>query len=177
MPVHRRSVIILVSAMIAGMATVAAAASAPGSTSLPAEVRAALDRQYPGWRFAAQSAVPLKRGHSAEWVSGDFDGDGRLDYAVQIVRPAPADTAQLVLAFLRRADGYELHELLGYPRNEHSYLARARRGERRLDLDQDPNGKKRFVLRTDGVDVLYAEQAGHTCLFADGRFRCVLTGD
>jgi hypothetical protein len=173
-----RRVIILVSAMLAAIATTAGAGSGPeaGST-LPVEVRVTLAQQYPGWRFAAQSAVRLKRGQSPEWVSADFDGDGRADYAVQIVRPAPPDTAQLVLAFLRRAEGYEMHELLGYPQNEHSYLARARRGERRPDLDQDPNGQKRFVLRHDGVDVLYAEKAGHTCLYEDRRFRCVLTGD
>src|SRR5690349_3941127 len=111
---------------------------------LPAAVRAQLSAAYPSWRFA--SLLPALRyelesdgpRRSVEWVTADFDGDRRRDYAVHIVRPGPADSTQLVVAFLARDRGrYE--SSVAWAGGEHlgQILTTARRGERVRDFDKD----------------------------------------
>jgi hypothetical protein len=62
-----------------------------GQGALPLDARQRLDTLYPGWRFATVTTA-LQRSFpapfSAAWVSGDFDGDGKRDYAVQLGNPA-----------------------------------------------------------------------------------------
>lgn len=148
-----------------------------GPAALPAALRAQLDREYPGWRFA--DVLPalrrgLRPGERPGWVRGDFDGDGRADYAVQIVRPAaPPDSAQLLLAYLRRPPGYARRLVRAGGVHRGIYLAAGRRGQHGHDLE----GDTAFVYRADAVEVVYAEQARETCLYLGGRFRCLLTGD
>jgi len=167
---------------------VALMAAAPARSSsapeLPAAVRAQLTATYPGWRFARLDprvqpelvAEPGRR-RSPEWVSGDFDGDGRTDYAVQIVRPGPADSAQVVLAFLARRGGYQRSVLTTFGEHLGFYLRTSRRGERVLDLDKDPMGDSSIVLRHDAVDIPSTEGTGMTCLYEHARWRCVTSGD
>jgi hypothetical protein len=147
------------------------------SRGLPAQIRADLNKLYPGWRFAEIGAAlrPLPRGRAVDWVSGDFNGDGRPDYAVQIVRPGREVNSQTVVAFLGRGRGYERLVVLAFLRNHETYLGRVRRGERRPDLETDPSGGSRFVLRTDAIDVIYGGQASHTCVYEGGKFRCIIT--
>jgi hypothetical protein len=77
-----------------------------GQAGLPLDARRRLDAVYQGWRFASvtpalQRSLPATV--SAAWVSGDFDGDGKRDYAVQLVQPSgPADSQQWLVALLRR---------------------------------------------------------------------------
>ena len=53
---------------------------------LPVEIRARLDRKFPGWRFPVLGPqIMACDSASAVQVRGDFDGDGRPDYAVEIV--------------------------------------------------------------------------------------------
>ncbi|HEY8165347.1 MAG TPA: hypothetical protein VIF83_07310, partial [Gemmatimonadaceae bacterium] len=74
-----------------------------------AELRRALNAAYPkGWRFATLAPFSDSEagpGESPAWVAGDFDGDGRSDYAAQVVMFKPGhtakwDSAQIVVAFL-----------------------------------------------------------------------------
>jgi hypothetical protein len=65
---------------------------------LPTEISDTLTREYPGWSYAK---------HPPHLLSGDFDGDGRADYAVQIARTDPHDEEQIAIAFLKRDKGYD----------------------------------------------------------------------
>lgn len=56
-------------------------------------------------------------------------------------------------------------------------LRLARRGERVPDLDADPMGRRTLVLGTDGVHILFGQEAGMTCLWWAGRLRCFVSGD
>ncbi|MDQ3995442.1 MAG: hypothetical protein M3303_00310 [Gemmatimonadota bacterium] len=148
--------------------------------ALPAPIRAQLARAYPGWRFAAvapELRAQLASGQTPDWIAGDFDADGRRDYAVQIVRPSSRDGAQYVLAFLRRGARYRQLVVDSFPETQGSYLALARRGERIADLEADPNGDSTFVLRSDAIHVLFGQESGGTCVYERGRFRCVVSSD
>jgi hypothetical protein len=86
---------------------------------------------------------------------------------------------QHVLAFLRRRGGYRRFVVQSFPQSSGFYLALAlaRRGERVTDLEADLNGDSTLVLRSDGIHVLFAHEAGSTCVYQRGRFRCVLSSD
>jgi hypothetical protein len=154
--------------------------------TLPQAVRNVLDAHYPGWRFATVSAA-LRRGWSsgisAAWVSGDFDGNGQRDYAVQLIQTGvPADSQQRLVAVLRRAKRYQPLLIQAGPASQTTYLAPRRKGTRLVDLeagddlDSSSTGDN-VVLRQDGFDVLFGEEAGLTCYYAAPRFRCVVSGD
>jgi hypothetical protein len=155
-----------------------------GAPDLPARVRTQLTAAYPGWRFARVDprlrseliAEPGRR-RSPAWVSGDFNGDGRTDYAVQIGRPGPRDSTQLVLAFVAGLGGYRRFVLHSAGEHLGFYLRTSRRGERVLDLEKDLNGDSSFVLMHDAVDILSGEGTVTTCLYESGRWRCVTSGD
>jgi hypothetical protein len=119
----------------------------------------------------------LAPGQTPDWIAGDFDADGQRDYAVQIVRPSSPNGTQYVLAFLRRGGGYQRLVVNSFPESQGSYLALARRGERVADLEADLNGDSTFVLRADAIHILFGQEAGSTCVYERGRFRCVLSSD
>lgn len=87
-----------------------ASAAAAG---LPVSIRATLDEEYPGWQLAPSGAEvrsefkKLKSRHFPSLAIGDFDHDGKRDYAVQIVLSSPGQEEQIIMIFLARASGYE----------------------------------------------------------------------
>ncbi len=92
----------------------AVAAVAPSAAPvLPDVVRASLDQEYPGWKFAAvttqiqQEFKKHKSNRSPCVAAGDFDHDGKRDYAVQIALTAPGQEEQIVIIFLARDNAYE----------------------------------------------------------------------
>jgi hypothetical protein len=164
---------------------VASAATAQ-SGSMPRELGNALDARYPGWRLATTTGFPNER----QWVRGDFDGDGRAEYAVQIVRAAQDggvrdDRRQLVLVAWRgrgdRSRAFDFTIVREEAVSELTYLALARRGERVPDLDADENGTRSYRLARDGIHILYGEVAGTTCQLTPNvsprRFQCRTSGD
>jgi len=91
-----------------------AAASVVVGGTLPAAIRSTLDEEYPGWEFAGVSAEVRKefakfKGHHPSLVTGDFDHDGRRDYATQIALHTPGQEEQIIIIFLGRPDSYEEH--------------------------------------------------------------------
>jgi hypothetical protein len=136
-----------------------------------------LDHQFPGWQFA--TVMPdYGPGTSPAWLAVDFDGDGRMDYAVQIVTPDSGRGVQRVLAFLRRGAGYALVALDSFPPTTADYLRRLPGGTARRNLDASVDGLARtFHLTHDGLEIDYGDQAAKTCWFAVKALRCALTGD
>ena len=175
-----RVTVLLTLASVGCIASLVAAQAASREAVLPALIRAELGRIYPGWRFAAVAPdlkAQLASEQRPDWITGDFDADGRRDYAVQILHPASPAGTQHVLAFLRRGSGYWRLVVQSFPRSSGFYLALARRGERVTDLDADLNGDSTFVLGSDGIHVLFAQEAGSTCVYERRRFRCVVSSD
>jgi hypothetical protein len=161
--------------------------AAGGQAGLPVDARQRLDALYPGWRFASVTPAlqrSLPRTVSAAWVSGDFDGDGKRDFAVQLVQPSgPTDSQQRLVALFRRLRTYEVVSVQAYPLSQTIYLAAEPKGTRAVDLansadlDSSSAGDSVIVLPHDGFDILFGEEAGSTCFYAALKFQCVVTGD
>jgi len=161
--------------------------AAEAQSQLPVAVRRVLEARYPGWRFAELDpdlAHGVARGRSAAWVTGDFDGDGRRDYAVQLVAPSvPSDSAQQVVGVLAGDSGYVPVVIMAAPVQTTVYLGREPKGGMVVDLERyddryEPsltNGG--FILGHDGFTVYYAEAAASTCYYVRPSFRCVVSGD
>ena len=158
-------------------------ACAPDPGNSPGELRTALDVHYPeGWRFATLDSYArseLKPGERADWLGGDFDGDGRSDYAAQVVvyrmgHTSGSDSAQLLVVLLRRRNHFERHVLGagGGPSTE-VYLGRIARGE----MVQDHEGREGATLESDAVHQIFAGHARVAYVYDDGKWREILTGD
>jgi hypothetical protein len=113
-------------------------------------------------------------------IRGDFDGDGRADYAVLIEHSnfdrSGASFSHVVekLAFLKRGAQYKLFALEGpAPANSELYLTLARKGEESRDFHTE----KKFKYPNDSITVSYFEKAGGTYIYRNGRFRYVVQSD
>jgi hypothetical protein len=152
----------------------------PAQKNIASAIRTELTADFPGWRFATLSAEfngSLPEGASPGWIKADFDGNGLMDYAVQIVEAHAQDSTQRVFAFLRRGPHYRRILLQAFPPSGIAYLQRAPRGQERPDFDADPNGAKRVRLKHDGVDLIFGESGALTCVYGTAGFRCIISGD
>jgi hypothetical protein len=146
------------------------------------ELRTALDAAYPeGWRFATldeYARSELKAGERADWIGGDFDGDGRSDYAAQVVirrmgHPGGSDSAQQIVVLLRRRNRFERHVVgVGGGPSSATYLGLIPRGEMLRDHDGRPE-----TMERDAVHQVFAGQAAVAHVYDDGHWREILTGD
>ncbi len=73
--------------------------------TLPASLRSYLDRNYRGWRLAGE-CYP-KAGDNTRVLVGDFDGNGRKDYAVKFIRKGRG----FFMAFLSHRGGWKPYYL------------------------------------------------------------------
>jgi hypothetical protein len=147
------------------------------------ELRSALNAAYPrGWRYATLSDYgqsELRPGERPTWVGGDFDGDGAADYAAQVVIFKPGhtlavDSAQLVVALLRRASGLERHVLsVGGGPQDGIYLSRIPRGQ----VISDYEGRDTVSLKSDAVSQVFAGQASIAYVYDRGKWSEIVTGD
>lgn len=174
-----RAALLVILALFAPLA----ACGAPDPGNSRAELRAALDAAYPdGWRFASldpSARSELEPGESPEWIGGDFDGDGRSDYAAQLVvwklgHTSTVDSAQLVVALLRRRDGFQRDVVsVGGGPSFGVYLAKIPRGERIADFE----GRSAATLESDAVHQIFAGQASVAHVYESGHWREIVTGD
>ena len=163
--------VVLVLSFLAVTADGHAAGSAP-----PRDVQQLLDQKFPGWRFATivdSLKAQIAPDSSTEWVHGDYDGDGQTDYAVQIVRPGPKDSQQVVIALLRRGKGYDVHTLKSFGIQKASFLRTSPKGEETMDIKNDTT----IINPADVIDLLYGQEAGETFVYEKGRFRLIASGD
>ncbi len=105
-----------------GVLILTGALGAPGPRPpLPAAVREVITTHCAGWQFAPVDSARVRGwrpGDRPDWVSGDFDGDGRRDYAVQIMCPTGKMTPVERLALLARGTTYQLFVLAIVPATE-----------------------------------------------------------
>ena len=148
--------------------------------ALPAGLRAQLNRLAPGWRLSLPDADVVSFSQR-EWglgaealavLRGDFDGDGRRDYAVHIVC-GPGGAERRLVAFVRSGRGYRAHTLdTGEPTGQR-YLRLARRGTTWVDYGTD----RRITFRHDTIQLNVFEKSGASYVYDGGRFRRVTTAD
>lgn len=143
---------------------------------LPVEIRRTLDAQYPGWRFfrvAAENLPYCKPPNHGWMVSGDFDGNGELDYAVLIVHRG----SEQLLAFVREGASYR--KMVVPNGGESSYITLMPRGKVFHWADPDLATSDRpppvvyFTLRNDGIKAQLCESDSSVYEFKNGKFVAV----
>ena len=151
--------------------------------SLPDSLRSALDRRFPGWHylkvddeitsFLRESVSPYAR---PDLISGDFDGNGVLDYAALIEhkkshdRSGVADESPIALVvFLRTAAGFKMHII----DPDGAYLGLMKQGEWDYDYETQSN----FTYPHDAIFTGIWEKAGSSYLYENGKFRSIITSD
>jgi hypothetical protein len=150
---------------------------ATGDPELPTAIRHILATQHPGWTFAqldSFNTAGLHPGDRADWVSGDFDADGRLDYAVQVVDTRlQVDSQQVVIGFLARAGSFEPYPIQSGYRTNQDYLRVNATGANGFDIES----RSAFRYDRDTLSILLDQTAAFDCPFINGRFRCRVSGD
>jgi len=151
--------------------------------SLPAAIRSALDDKLPGWafaevgddirRFLRERVSPEAR---PEIIRGDFDGNGRLDYALLITHGQILNSGGeaigrkvYIAAFLKRGRGYKLHLLS----EGGDYLALGKKGTYGYDF----HAERKLKYMHDVIESGHFEKTGWAYIYKGGKFRYVYTAD
>jgi len=153
--------------------------------TLPREVMVILDNEYTGWslvdnfsvlREPVLSHLNLNTSKShPNLVWGDFDGDGKRDYAVFVERKTASGEERLLVAFLRRSNSFQMHllERAVYLAYIADYIWLAGKGSRQYDHER----RRYFRLEHDGIEAVVIEKASVTYIFQSGRFQRIITTD
>jgi hypothetical protein len=149
---------LIASALLLWATGILGAESAPPSkvttfgVTLPAVIKSTLDKEYPGWKYAPASPAVKdlfrKQGlwHPPNLLSGDFDVDGRKDFAVQIARTNPGDEEQIAIAFLAKDEGYEEAILESRGLDPDVYLS-----IRKAPSPENPSVKRDVIVVMGGI--------------------------
>ncbi|MBM3485699.1 MAG: hypothetical protein FJX67_03580 [Alphaproteobacteria bacterium] len=179
----------LAAALLAGLASITAHAARDlvemAVPALPATVREALQRDAAGWtiptaidREGWAFCGPPRRGASDRHpylVTADFDGDGRLDHAVYLVRAAGGQTLHRTDVVLASGRVVSIEAPLRVSSAEPMYF---------LDVTPKgttivPGGGRRVTLLTDALGLVRCEAArqSHVWEPRTKRFRVHQTAD
>ena len=157
------------------VAPLIAAACGRSGPDLPDAVREQLRRTYADWEYPKLNKFnrdQLGPGLDPAAVRADFDGDGRMDWAVQIVHGDGPVRDQSVLVFLDRRGGSTIHVIQTVGENEATYLGVSPPGQHR-DVVEDTAA----ISHGDVLDVLYGQEASVGYFYRNGRFVSFTTGD
>ena len=146
-------------------------------------IKVLLDRNFPGWKFPAVSdedcqSVKTWGGKDAfaQLIQGDFDDDGRLDYAVLIELESGTDDRGLVsrpavylVAFLARHNEYKMRIVT---HEGGACLQILPKGE----ADYDYDAQREFTYAHDTIFSGWG-MGGSSYLYEHGKFRAVITSD
>ena len=142
-----------------------------------------LNRRFPGWKFVEVSREVRQffeqemNGASPALISGDFDGDGRIDYAA-LIRHGKILNGQrqsigsryYLVAFLRRGRGYRMH-VIKDPDGE--YICLAKKGSR----DYNYEAQKEITYANDAIMTGIFEKGGSSYVYKAGRFLSFVSSD
>jgi hypothetical protein len=150
---------------------------------LPASARLTLNRRFPGWKFAEvsqevrhffETEMP---GKSPYLIKGDFDGNGKPDYATLIwhgqVRNGQGTITwprSFLVVFLRKGSGYRMY-VIKKPDGE--YLCLAHKGTKDFNYDE----QKEITYANDAILTGILEKGGSSYVFEKGRFRSFVSSD
>jgi hypothetical protein len=133
-------------------------------TPVPTKIQSYLNQNYSGWRqsaIASNCYVEFKRAV----VVGDFNGDGRRDYAVKFIH----NRKGYILAFLANGTDYQPHVLLDTSAGElkNIGLTLGRKG----DKNADEEGRT-SRLPNDAPVIGACESEACPYIYRNGRFNC-----
>ena len=153
------------------------------SEKLPSSVRLMLNGRFPGWKFVEVSPEVRKffeqemKGASPALIRGDYDGNGRLDYAALIQhgkflneQGKALGPRYYLVAFLRRGTGYRMY-VIKDPDGE--YLCLAKKGTRAYNYE----AQKEITYANDAIMTGIFEKGGSSYVYKNGRFLSFVSSD
>lgn len=154
-------------------------AQKPAILDLPEGCKFLLDRNLPGWRLVAISPE-IKNFHQKNkypfepnLIRGDWNGDGKLDYAALIgprlkTDGGGGDPSSHLTIFVQTDAGWKYFEFEGG-----DALVVAKKGSKGFDHDT----KQAFTYQTDAVTDMIWEKSATTYLWKDNKFIQIVTSD
>ena len=174
-----RPVILLVAMLICGSSSLAQSKA----QKLPVLAAAMLNQRFPGWKFAEVSPEVQQffrqemEGASPVIVTGDFDGDRRLDHAVLIRRGfvfnrqgQALGPRYYLVVFLQRTGRYKMH-VIKEPNGE--YICLAKKGTSDYNYDR----QKEITYANDAILTGIFEKAGSSYVYKNGKFISFISSD
>jgi hypothetical protein len=137
---------------------------------LPNECKKILDKNFRGWKFGKipkeVTDYHKKEKHPFEpyLIKGDWNGDGKIDYAVLIESQKKNKT----IAFIRLRTKYKHYNLEGG-----DYIQVFKKGEKDYSYDSDKN----FIYKNDSIFVGIGECCGSSYIWRKGKFFGIVTSD
>ncbi len=129
--------------------------------NLPAKIKSYLNKNYKGWKLQKDLCYPDEPGKAI--VTGNFNGDGKLDYAVKFVRGKKG----FILAFLAQNQNYKAFVLHNTDATEVKSLRLDvwKRGDRYVMSDQN------VYVKYDAISDFRCESdIGGIHLYRNGKF-------
>jgi len=156
----------------------------PSKLALPPQARDALYLKFPDWRYAdiSDEVRQLFKEDAAantrpDLITGDFDGDGRADFAALILHGTTRVEQNEVVGpdfslviFMARDQSYQLH-VIEDPGG--GYLELIHKGDGSYDYE----AQKEFTFEHDAIDAIIFEKGATSYVYENGCFRAIITGD
>ncbi len=143
---------------------------AAGAQTVPAKVTNYLNLNYPNWVIAKQYK-PSENGESTPDIKafdkGDFNGDGKRNYAVIITK----DDRRYVIALIAAKNSYKAYNLLAQSGGDRWMvgIGVVKKGEK-ISSESMNGPTKSLRLKTDGVGLRDQEGIGRTYYWQNGKF-------
>ncbi|HEX8289255.1 MAG TPA: hypothetical protein VF556_14745 [Pyrinomonadaceae bacterium] len=140
------------------------------SIKLPLQCKKILDKKFQGWKLGKtpKDVTDYHKTNKSPFepylVKGDWNGDGKVDYAILIEHLKKART----IAFVRSQKKYEYYSLEGG-----DYIQVFKKGEKDYDYTSD----KDFTYQNDSIFVGVGECCGTSFVWRKGKFVGLITSD
>lgn len=144
---------------------VCAASLGVAAQALPVKVENHLKKNYPGWQVGESLQVAAKSRRAIE--QGDFNGDGKTDYAVLITK----DDRLYALALIAAKNTFKAYNLIAQNK-ENPWIAGieiAPKGSL-IEYEEPITPGKSFALKTDGIKLYDNERRSTVFYWQNGRF-------
>jgi hypothetical protein len=126
--------------------------------NVPTKIKAYLKANYPDWEITKGCMEESK-----SFVSGDYDGNGKTDYAVAIHK----DKRDYTLALIAIGKAFKAYSLRGITHDEQG-KAMANLGV--LKKDENIPAERSFRLKTDSVIVADCDSYSEVYYWDNGKF-------
>lgn len=139
--------------------------------TLPAKIRALLDKSYSGWKLNPGDKIC----DSKPFVSGDFDGNNKTDYAVMFT----SGRKGYIIAFLATATSYKtiILETNSASAMKGSFLSISRKGEEYDQIINENFDRKTHKLKTDAPVSGGCESSAYLYVYNKGKFERAFVSD
>ncbi len=151
------------------------------SIELPDKYKKLLDKNLSGWQFAkvpeevSKYFQEKKFSFKPNLVEGDWNGDGKIDFAVLIergnlynFRSEAIGKQRFVVVFVSGKRNFKYFRFEGS-----EYIALIKKGLQGYDYQTD----KKFPYKTDAIFNGFWEKAGVSYVWEKGKFRTISTSD